>query len=161
MPRHIPGQVTQSVSRLLEGRYLKAPPAWYEPTIRHPPTNPPPLYSRVRPDSDLPRAMQSDVLEARKLAANKAGRRTQWNSLKKLRSQMPPLRPQPIVYEGDRIRRQFFRDHPWEAKRPKVLTEMDYVLDEPVTPNLAPDQLPELSMWSRFNPSVEEYVGST
>lgn len=161
MPRHIPGQVTQSVSRLLEGRYLKSPPAWYDATIQHPPTNPPPLFSRERPDSDLPRSMQSSVQRARQDAANKAGRRSVVNKRKKLRSQMPPLRPQPIVYEADRVRRQFFRDHPWEAKRPAILTEMNDMLEEPVEPDLAPGELPELTMWSRINPSVEDVVQCT
>ena len=95
------------------------------------------------------------------LAANKAGRRSHLNSLKKLRSQLPPLRPQPIVYEGDRIRRQFFRDHPWEAKRPRMLTETDYTLEEPISPTLSQGQVPELYMWSRINPSVEDVVQCT
>ena len=161
MPRHIPGQVTQSVSRLLEGKYIKSPPAWYDATLRHPPVYPPPLSSRVRPDSDLPRSLQSEARKVPHLAANKAGRRSHLNSLKKLRSQLPPLRPQPIVYEGDRIRRQFFRDHPWEAKRPRMLTETDYTLEEPISPTLSRGQVPELHMWSRINPSVEDVVQCT
>lgn len=83
------------------------------------------------------------------------------NQRKKLRSQMPPLRPQPIVYEADRVRRQFFRDHPWEAKRPAILTEMEDTLEELVVPQLAPGELPELTMWSRINPSVEDVVQCT
>lgn len=71
---------------------------------------------------------------------------------------MPSLRPQPIVYEADRIRRQFFRDHPWEAKRPKTLVETDYELDTSPTPDIPEGELPELSMWNRLNPTAEEYV---
>lgn len=122
---------------------------------------PPPLSTRVRPDSDLPRSLQSEARKVPHLAANKAGRRSHLNSLKKLRSQLPPLRPQPIVYEGDRIRRQFFRDHPWEAKRPRMLTETDYTLEEPISPTLSRGQVPELYMWSRINPSVEDVVQCT
>lgn len=153
MPRRIPVQVTQTVSRLLEGGYVKKPPAWYEPTLRHPPALVPPRQSRQRPDSDLPRALQREAREA--LAHHE---RPHMNSRKKLRSQMPPLRPQPIVYDADRIRRQFFRDHPWEAKRATTLVEMDYELEANPEPQIPMGEMPELTHWSRLNPSVEEYV---
>lgn len=153
MPRRIPVQVTQTVSRLLEGGYVKKPPAWYEPTLRHPPALVPPRQSRERPDSDLPRALQR---EARESLTHRE--RPHMNSRKKLRSQMPPLRPQPIVYDADRIRRQFFRDHPWEAKRATTLVEMDYELEANPEPQIPKGEMPELMHWSRLNPSVEEYV---
>ena len=81
MPRRIPVQVTQTVSRLLEGGYVKKPPAWYEPTLRHPPALVPPRQSRERPDSDLPRALQR---EAREALTHRE--RPHMNSRKKLRS---------------------------------------------------------------------------
>jgi len=34
-------------------------------------------------------------------------------------------RPQPIVYPEDRLRRIFYRDHPYELLRPQVLIEKD------------------------------------
>jgi small subunit ribosomal protein S23 len=34
-------------------------------------------------------------------------------------------RPQQIVYEEDVLRDQFFRDHPWELARPRVMLEQD------------------------------------
>lgn len=34
-------------------------------------------------------------------------------------------RPQRIVYEEDELRQTFFRDHPWELARPRVIVEMD------------------------------------
>lgn len=34
-------------------------------------------------------------------------------------------RPQRIVYEEDELRQTFFRDHPWELARPRVVLEMD------------------------------------
>lgn len=151
MPRRIPIQVTQTVSRLLEGGYVKQPPAWYEPTLRHPPAAVPPRHNRERPDSDLPRALQSGARDAMLQAG-----RPRMNTKKKIRAQLPPLRPQPIVYDADRIRRQFFRDHPWEAKRAATLVEMDYTLAANPEPQIPEGAMPELHHWSRLNPSVEE-----
>ncbi|WFC98103.1 mitochondrial ribosomal small subunit component [Malassezia yamatoensis] len=156
MPRRIPIQVTQTVSRLLEGGYLKKPPAWYETTLRHPPALVPPRQSRERPDSDLPRSLQSDT--RRNVALQD---RSQLNTRKKLRSQLPPLRPQPIVYDSDRIRRQFFRDHPWEAKRVSTLVEMDYELEASPEPTIPSGETPELFHWNRLNPSVEDVIQCT
>ena len=158
MPRRIPIQVTQTVSRLLEGGYVKKPPAWYEPTLRHPPAIIPPRQENQRPDSDLPRSLRSEARQSVLEAANAKQGRSNMNSRKKLRAQLPPLRPQPIVYDADRIRRQFFRDHPWEAKRAATLVEMDYVLQANPEPAIPEGELPELHHWSRMNPSVEEYV---
>jgi len=41
------------------------------------------------------------------------------------RKRTKPAKPraQPIEYVADRIRRQFFRDHPFEAFRPQTLVE--------------------------------------
>lgn len=34
-------------------------------------------------------------------------------------------RPQSITYPEDRLRRVFYKDHPWELARPRVLVESD------------------------------------
>ncbi|KAF4119517.1 small subunit ribosomal protein S23 [Geosmithia morbida] len=34
-------------------------------------------------------------------------------------------RPQPISYPEDKLRRVFYKDHPWELARPRVLVESD------------------------------------
>ncbi len=34
-------------------------------------------------------------------------------------------KPQQITYEEDALRRTFFRDHPWELARPRVIVEFD------------------------------------
>ncbi|WFD25162.1 hypothetical protein MNAN1_000128 [Malassezia nana] len=150
-----------TVSRLLQGGYMKEPPAWYEATLRHPPLVPPPHQTRQRPDDDLPRMRQSAALRQPHDKAAAIGGRSKLNSRKKIRSQMPPLRPQPIVYEADRIRRQFFRDHPWESKRPQTLAEMDYTLETTQEPEIPVGTWPELSMWSRIHPSVEDVIQCT
>ena len=85
MPRRIPIQVTQTVSRLLEGGYVKKPPAWYEPTLRHPPAIIPPRQENQRPDSDLPRSLRSEVRQSVLEAANAKQGRSNMNSRKKLR----------------------------------------------------------------------------
>lgn len=35
------------------------------------------------------------------------------------------FKPQAIVYEEDRLRLQFYGDHPWELARPRVVLEND------------------------------------
>ncbi|WFD36778.1 mitochondrial ribosomal small subunit component [Malassezia cuniculi] len=160
MPRRIPIQVTQTVSRLMQGGYVKTPPAWYAPTLQYPPMTQAPRQPRSRPDEDLPRALRSDGPKQRKLAEIPNGR-SRMNSLKKIRSQIPTLRAQPIVYDADRVRRQFFRDHPWEARRPRTLVEMDYTLETHPEPEIPAGTVPELHFWSRTNPSVEDVVQCT
>lgn len=160
MPRRIPIQVTQTVSRLMQGGYIKTPPAWYAPTLHYPPATPAPRQPRMRPDDDLPRSLQSSAPAQRRLESLPHGR-SRMNSHKKIRSQQPSLRAQPIVYDADRVRRQFFRDHPWEARRPRMLVEMDYALDTAADPEIPAGTLPELYHWSRTNPSVEDVVQCT
>lgn len=43
----------------------------------------------------------------------------------KLRRPKHLFKPQQITYEEDELRRTFFRDHPWELARPRVVVEMD------------------------------------
>ncbi|KAI1294391.1 mitochondrial ribosomal protein S25 [Xylaria venustula] len=35
------------------------------------------------------------------------------------------FQPQQLVYEEDELRRQFYKDHPWELARPRMIIEMD------------------------------------
>ncbi|KAF2967142.1 hypothetical protein GQX73_g6412 [Xylaria multiplex] len=35
------------------------------------------------------------------------------------------FQPQELVYEEDGLRHQFYKDHPWELARPRVIVEMD------------------------------------
>ncbi|KAH9898767.1 mitochondrial ribosomal protein [Xylariomycetidae sp. FL2044] len=35
------------------------------------------------------------------------------------------FQPQQLVYEEDALRRQFYKDHPWELARPRMIIEMD------------------------------------
>jgi small subunit ribosomal protein S23 len=35
------------------------------------------------------------------------------------------FKPQPIEYEEDQLRREFYSDHPWELARPRIVLEND------------------------------------
>jgi len=35
------------------------------------------------------------------------------------------FKPQPITYEEDRLRKEFYGDHPWELARPRIVLEQD------------------------------------
>lgn len=35
------------------------------------------------------------------------------------------FQPQQLVYEEDALRQQFYKDHPWELARPRMIVEMD------------------------------------
>jgi small subunit ribosomal protein S23 len=46
---------------------------------------------------------------------------------RKLRTKKPSklFKPQPIIYEEDKLRNEFYSDHPWELARPRVILEED------------------------------------
>ncbi|KAK7463867.1 mitochondrial ribosomal small subunit component [Stygiomarasmius scandens] len=99
MVRRIASQVHQQVSRLMRGNVIKEEPRWYKAVLEHPPL---PLPSKAPPT------------------------RTAYDTKQpKSQSKPRPYDPKPlsIYYLEDDIRRQFFRDHPFEAFRPTTLTE--------------------------------------
>jgi len=169
MPRKIASEVGSSVSRLLKVGSYSQPPAFYSALILHPPTstsspsrssnnrpitdsptqNPTPpnlnktfldrknsLYSTIQPNDSLQYRQKRDAL----------------NSNKRQKAQTPKLNPIPIVYLSDRIRRQFFKDHPWELAKPRILTEM---ANKVAQPKKDLSLVLELKDWGR-NPGVEE-----
>ena len=101
MVRRIASQVHQQVSRLMRADFIKQPPAWFQAVLDYPPLPLPPKAPPSRTDYDQHPYRQSPTV--------------------KLRSHDP--RPLPIYYVEDDIRRQFFRDHPFEAFRPTTLVE--------------------------------------
>lgn len=166
MPRRIPSQVPQTVSRLLEAGFLKQPPAWFEAVTNHPPVAVPARHPVKRPDEDLPPRLRSSaqtglakVGSSSKAASNskQAFGRDTTNSKKKSRTLTPKLTPKAIVYDEDKIRQQFFRDHPWEAYRPKTLVEMS---DEVGSETRVHGDPKRLRSYGR-NPSVEDVVACT
>lgn len=178
MPRKIASQVGSSVSRLLSVGSLKSPPAFFSALTLHPPnSNPqrsPSNRSTAEPQlQDLPsanptppnlnptfirrkEALYSNLSSSHDGSSNSVGvgghDRNPLNSSKRRKAQSPKLKPLPIVHQSDRIRRQFFRDHPWELNNPRNLVEMDSLLK--------PQRIPmgaamELKDWGS-NPGVEE-----
>ncbi|KAF8167712.1 mitochondrial ribosomal protein S25-domain-containing protein [Crassisporium funariophilum] len=104
MGRRIASQVHQQVSRLMRGNYITKEPIWYQAVLDHPPLSLPPKAppSRTVYDQKAP-------------------------SSEKLRPHS--TRPLPIYYLEDDIRRQFFKDHPFETFRPTTLVEQERIAD--------------------------------
>lgn len=150
MPRKSASLVPHAVSSLLKGGYMKAVPAFYPAVLNNPPLSIPPRTPYTRTSDDLP----ANVVRQRKVQSEREQgdaashpRRTQ----RYYKSRTPSLKPQPIEYLEDRVRKQFFKDHPWEGFQPRHLVEKE-VLDEP---RVAPKEVTELVWWST-NPQPEE-----
>ncbi|KAI0116440.1 mitochondrial ribosomal protein [Nemania sp. FL0031] len=68
--------------------------------------------------------------------------------------------PQQLVYEEDALRRQFYKDHPWELARPRVIVELDgrdaerydwsKGLHQPGLP-LSGESVVQRQMWMMYN----------
>jgi len=131
MVRRIASQVHKQASRLTRAGFLKTPPVWYEAVLEHPPLPLPPREPPARTSYDSAPPKQT-------FATKKT----------------PGPRPLAVNYIEDDIRRQFFRDHPFEAFRARSITEAGAIEDEHPINGL---------QWTRLNqrgrnPSPEEYV---
>lgn len=112
MPRRFASQVHLTVSRLLQSNFLAQKPAWYDPVLQYPPIPTPPRTpssSRTGFDAISPNAPKLSL--KRKLNVEN----DTWDRPK----------AEAIVYLEDRVRRQFFKDHPFEAFRARSLVEDD------------------------------------
>ena len=130
MGRRIANQVHQQVSRLMRGQFIKAEPVWYKAVLDNPPLSLPPKSPPARTAYD-----KQPQLKAQKAYPKNP-------------------KPLPIHYIEDDLRRQFFRDHPFEAFRPSTLIESDTIA--------APHPVQKQG-WTRLrqrgrNPSPEEYA---
>jgi small subunit ribosomal protein S23 len=125
--RKLATQVPASVSRLLQSSLLQSPPAWYTPVLANPPSVLPPRQTVPR-QRKLPGGVSD--LPPQHLDRSKEGL-TRTHKMKHLRETKP--RPQEIVYPEDRVRRQFFKDFPFEALRPTSLVEGQDLRDEGAT----------------------------
>ncbi|KDQ63364.1 hypothetical protein JAAARDRAFT_147601 [Jaapia argillacea MUCL 33604] len=101
MVRRIPSQVHKQASRLLQAEYITEKPRWFQAVLDHPPLPLPARATPPRSEHDLPPVRGSRPKVKR----------------------TPGPRVLPIFYLEDEIRRNFFRDHPFEAFRPVSLTE--------------------------------------
>jgi len=98
MVRRLASQVHKTASRL-KGAKLIPEPAWFQAVLQHPPLPVPPRTPPTRTGFD---SSDSNPLQTRPKA-------------------------QSVVYLEDRVRRQFFQDHPFEAYRTRSLVENKYV----------------------------------
>lgn len=96
-----PGRVYQAVTTLLNHRVYPTTrvqkPVWY-----HVIESIPPSEVLTRPLPPQHKAPNPRVRKASRL-----------------------FQPQHIVYEEDELRSQFYRDHPWELARPRMIIETD------------------------------------
>ena len=132
MVRRIASQVHKQASRLTRAGFIKTPPVWYQAVLEHPPLPLPPREppSRTSYDSAPPKEHGFTIKKT------------------------PGPRPLAVNYIEDEIRRQFFRDHPFETFRSRSLTEAGVIEDEHL---ISGPQWTRLSQRGR-NPSPEEYV---
>ncbi|KAE8538751.1 hypothetical protein D1P53_005114 [Cryptococcus gattii VGV] len=124
--RKIPSQVPSAVSRLLQGQVISSPPTWFQPVLSHPPPQLPPYQVKSRP---RPRPRASDAGTAGGAAGGeffdtvpiRAGELERRDKLRGYKQRKG--RPLEIAYEEDQVRRQFFKDFPFEALRPVSMVE--------------------------------------
>ncbi|KAK4052866.1 mitochondrial ribosomal small subunit component [Microbotryomycetes sp. JL221] len=145
--------VLQTVDRLLKSKtYLKSPPPAFYPMLSHPPA--PSLVREQAPRTrdDLPQSStkpatpyqalcqrrdQGDQLTDDELNLLKRGPQAYYATMPQTLTRRNPkldarqgrktARPLPIVFAEDQVRRQFFKDHPFEAYRPTSVNERDVV----------------------------------
>ena len=115
MGRRVASQVHRAAARLTQGGLLKREPTWMSAVASFPPMPLPARASPVRDPAaeDLPR-LRSGHHNA--------------HAAKHMRIPKPKM--EAVVYLEDKIRRQFFRDHPFEAFRARTLVESHAEVEE-------------------------------
>lgn len=122
--RKLAPQIPSAVSRLYAANLVKTPPTWYLPVINNPPSTLPPRQSVRRTPHHNP--FMSDLPPSHLDKTHEGLTRT--HKMKHMRASKP--RPSAIMYAEDRIRRQFFKDFPFEALRPTTLAEGQEVRED-------------------------------
>ena len=137
--RAAPTKLEQHATNLLKGNLLKKAPVWLH-AVRAIPPGPSIIRSR-NPNANL--SAQTDIeKQLFSNTQNNTQKSTTRHKQKHLRTRPP--RPAPIVYPEDRLRRQFYKDHPFELARPQVLVENRLGLNRTdYTQLMLPDMLPE------------------
>ncbi|KAK7732864.1 mitochondrial ribosomal small subunit component [Botryosphaeria dothidea] len=90
-------RVHRAATQLLETKRMKAPPPWYD------------IVADVPPTQQLVRPLQRTYTEK--------------DARKNIRKPSRMFQPERLAYEEDRLRLEFFKDHPWELARPRVILE--------------------------------------
>ncbi|RDW60800.1 hypothetical protein BP6252_12183 [Coleophoma cylindrospora] len=99
LPKLAPSRVYQAASALLEHKVLSHPPPWYTTIGAVPPSE---ILTRTQPVQHRERKLN-----------------------KRIRKPSKMFMPQGIVYEEDNLRKEFYKDHPWELARPRIVLEQD------------------------------------
>ena len=94
-----PLRVHQAARQLLAAERIARTPAWYNVVCSIPPAQ---TLVRTQPVQQQERKTRSKTKKPSKL-----------------------YRPQQITYEEDALRKEFYKDHPWELARPRVVLEND------------------------------------
>jgi small subunit ribosomal protein S23 len=112
-----PAELTKHVSRLLKGKLLKKPPTWLSAVKAVPPG--PSIIRSQNPEVNITgqSTAEQQFIQANRPTVHTSIRHKQKN----LKTKAP--KPRQIVYPEDRLRRQFYKDHPFELQRPKLLVE--------------------------------------
>ncbi|KAK7511137.1 mitochondrial 37S ribosomal protein mS23 [Phyllosticta citriasiana] len=92
-------RVHRAATELLATQRLQAPPPWYNIVADYPPAQ-----TLVRP-------------------LQRVGRPQDFRKGKNAKKPSKMFQPMPLRYEEDRLRLEFFSDHPWELARPRVILE--------------------------------------
>ena len=98
--KRVASQVHKQASRLIREGYIQREPAWYRAVLDHPPL---PLPAREPPSRTHFDAHTSTPL------TRPSNKKT--------------IQPLQVQYIEDQVRKQFFRDHPFEAFRETSLVE--------------------------------------
>ncbi|RUS17062.1 mitochondrial ribosomal protein S25 [Endogone sp. FLAS-F59071] len=118
--RLAPTQLHKHIANLLKGGLLKEPPIWF-PVVHAFPPGPSIIHSQIpNPNLSGQDPIELEVLAALRPARTRTAVRHQHKHLR-----TRPPRPRAIVYPEDRLRRQFYRDHPFELQRPRIMVEND------------------------------------
>lgn len=150
MPRRLGATVPATVSRLIQGGLIKSPPAWFEAVGTVAPLRPS-LTRRMpsqRPSSE-PSTSSSSSQYAWQGSTKVKG------ATKAVRYRPPKPEPLPGFELHDRVRRMFFKDHPFEAFRGTNLVESDLLVEDDAKPGPKGSAWTELNQRSR-NPSPDE-----
>lgn len=92
-----PLRVHQTTTQLLNAERISTPPPWYN------------VVGSITPAQTLVRT-QPLPHERRKAPP-------------KMKKASKLFQPQKISYEEDKLRKEFFKDHPWELARPRLIIE--------------------------------------
>lgn len=92
-------RVYQQATMFLENKLWSQVPPWYTTMGSVPP---PEILTRTLPPQHRERKLNSRVRKPSKM-----------------------FKPLPLEYEEDRLRKEFYSDHPWELARPRIVLEND------------------------------------